>query len=97
MQMTMSKLAPLAGIVAVGGVAGATVATLTPTTDESTLTKVAGGIAAVGLVGGFALMRASGRMQDGGIAAALLGAVGFGGGMLAGGAALGSLLVDRSN
>lgn len=85
------------GVVAGGMAAGALTALVTPTKDESLQTKITAGLAGVGIIGGGLLLARSGHMQDGGIAAAVLGAVGLVGGIGAGGAAIGSWLVDRQN
>lgn len=95
--MQVQKLiAPAIGITVAGAI-GAGVAAATPTKDESFQTKLSGIVAGTGLVGGAALLRAAGSMPDGGLAAIVLGAAAIGVGALAGGATIGSFLVDRSN
>lgn len=95
--MQVQKLVLPAIGVAVAGAVGAGIAAATPTTDESFQTKLSGIVAGTGIVGGAALLKASGRMPDGGLAAIVLGAAALAVGALAGGATLGSFLVDRAN
>lgn len=95
--MQLQKLVIPAIAVAAGGAVGAGVAAATSTKDESFQTKLSGIVAGTGLVGGAALIRAAGRMPDGGLAAVVLGAAAIGVGAIAGGATLGSFLVDRQN